>query len=64
MRRICILFLALFLTVSIPVFAEDWSDIQGDLWGSQKSITNVEFEKAIDTLQAKQKKKEAKQKRK
>ena len=64
MRRVCILFLTAFLITQIPVFAEDWSDIQGDLWGSQKAITNDEFEKAIDTLQAKQKKKEAKKNKK
>ena len=48
----------------IPSVAEDWSDFSGNLWGEQKAITNDEFEKAIDTLQSKQKKKEAKQKKK
>ena len=37
--------------------------MQGNLWDGQKSITNVEFEKAIDVLQGKQKQKEAKKKK-
>ena len=64
MRRVFIFVLIAYCMAQIPSFAEDWSDFSGNLWGEQKAITNDEFEKAIDTLQSKQKKKEAKQKKK
>lgn len=46
-------------------FAEEWDDFSGldKAWDGQKSITNKEFEQAIDTLEAKQKKREAKQRK-
>ena len=42
-------------------YAEDWDDFSGldKAWDGQKSITNKEFEQAIDTLEKNQKKKEA-----
>jgi len=48
------------------VFADDWDDFSGldKAWDGQKSITNQEFEDAINTLEANQKKKEEKQKKK
>ena len=48
------------------VLADEWSDFSGldRAWDGQKSITNKEFEEAIDTLEAKQKKREEKQKNK
>lgn len=61
-----ILIFSLFLIS--PVIAEDdfFDNYMGidRAWDGQKPITNQEFEKAIDTIQAKQKKKEEKQKKK
>ena len=61
--------LALLLVILLlcPLsYADEWSDFAGAdrMWDGQKSITNAEFEKTMDTLQAKQKQKEAKQKKK
>ena len=56
-----ILFLSFFL--SSAAFADVTYDSYADIdhaWDNQKPITNQEFEKAIDTLTAKQKKKEEK----
>ncbi len=50
----------------LPVQAESWDDF-ADLdraWDGQKSITNKEFEEVMDALQAKTKKKEARQRKK
>ncbi len=60
---IAILFLLIFLPI---VSADDFFDTYSgadNYWDGQKAITNKEFEDAIDTLQAKQKKKEARQKK-
>ena len=48
------------------VFSMDLDDFAGAdrMWDGQKSITNKEFEDAINVLQQKKKKKEAKQKNK
>lgn len=57
--------LILFLTSS-AAFSESWDDFS-DLdraWDGQKTITNKEFEQVMDALQDKQKKGEAKKKRK
>ena len=62
-RALSILFL-IICTACMNVYADELSEMQGNLWDGQKAITNVEFEKAIDVLQGKQKKKEAKQKKK
>ena len=60
-----ILVLLLFISYPPPVSAESWDDYANldRAWDGQKSITNKEFEEAMDTLQAKQKKREAKQKK-
>jgi len=65
-RALLILFIIPFLAVLPAKSDESWSDYTnaGNLWDGQKSITNVEFEKAIDVLQGKQKQKEAKKKKK
>lgn len=62
------IFLSIIFTFAIALtscFAEDWDDFSGldKAWDGQKSITNKEFEQAIDTLEAKQKKKEARQRK-
>lgn len=47
--------------------ADDYLDSLSEIdraWDGQKSITNKEFEEAIDTLEAKKKQKEAKQRKK
>ena len=65
-RKIFLIVLAFCFSV-FTANAEEWDDFSGvtNLWDGQKAITNDEFEKAIDVLQGKQKKKEAKkQKRK
>lgn len=63
-KNFVVLFIfALFL---LPAQADDWdnfSDIDR-AWDGQKSITNKEFEQAIDTLEGKKKQKEAKQRKK
>ena len=66
MRRL-ILLLILILAFVPVVTADDFFDSYAGIehaWDGQKSITNQEFEKAIETLQEGQKKKEAKQKKK
>ena len=67
MNKFTILFLLLIL-LSPVVFAEDdffdkYTGIDR-VWDNQKPITNDEFEKAIDTLTAKQKKKDEKARKK
>lgn len=65
MRKLSlILFMLLFF---VPVcFSDEWDDFSGidRAWDGQKSITNKEFEEAIDALQSNQKKKEEKQRKK
>ena len=56
MKRILLVFIVLMCIISIPVKADDGWDDFGDIdraWDGQKSITNQEFEKAIDTLEGK-----------
>lgn len=66
--RVKLLFILslIVLSVSQPVFSDDWDDFAGvdRMWDGQKSITNKEFEEVMDALQANQKKKEEKQKKK
>lgn len=67
MKKFVFLLLLLFFAVSHPVSADDdWDDFSGldKAWDGQKSITNKEFEQAIDTLEEKKNKKEAKQRKK
>ena len=60
-----ILFVLVFATLTSAVFAESWDDIPNldRAWDGQKSITNKEFEQAMDLLQKKQKKREARKKK-
>lgn len=65
MKRILLILLITILVQSCQ--AEDsWDDFSGldHAWDGQKSITNKEFEEAINTLEEKQTKKEAKQRKK
>lgn len=55
------------LLIMCPVYSDDFFDNYTGIdnaWDGQKPITNKEFEEAIETLQAKQKQKEAKLKKK
>lgn len=65
MKRILLI---LLITILVPSCqAEDsWDDFSrlDHAWDGQKSITNKEFEEAINTLEEKQTKKEAKQRKK
>ena len=65
MKRIFITLLIFMLGVVPLCCAEDWDDFSGldKAWDGQKSITNKEFEQAIDTLEKNQKKKEARQRK-
>ena len=56
----------LFFSRCAFVYADDWDNFSGveHAWDGQKSITNKEFEQAIDTLEGKKKKKEEKQRKK
>ncbi len=56
----------LFIASSIAVADDGWEDFSGidRAWDGQKSITNKEFEQAIDTLEGNKKKKEAKKRKK
>lgn len=62
-----ILFISVvLLMLTVTVRADDgWEDFSGidRAWDGQKSITNKEFEEAIDTLEGNKKKKEAKQRK-
>ena len=66
MKKFFVLIISLFVLFGIPeVNAESWDDF-ADLdraWDGQKTITNKEFEDVMDALQAKTKKKEARQRK-
>ncbi len=67
MKKIFGLFLICFMIfTNSSCFAEEWDDFANidRAWGGQKSITKKEFEQVMDALQAKTKKKEAKQRKK
>ncbi len=66
MKKFLSLTLILMLTFSAASADDFFDNYMGveHAWDGQKPITNQEFEKAIDVLQANQKKKEAKQKKK
>lgn len=66
MKKFLILIL---ITLILPCFSyadDDWDDFSGidRAWDGQKSITNKEFEQAIDTLEGKKKQKEEKKRKK
>jgi len=67
MKRTILILLFIFLILPISVLAEDFSADYATIehaWDGQKTITNKEFEDAINTLTEKQKKKDAKAKKK
>ena len=58
--------LVILFMLCFPAFGDDFFDSYTGIehaWDGQKSITNKEFEEAIDTLTQKQKKKEEKQRK-
>ncbi len=67
MKRVFIIVVAFMILLPINVFAEDeWSNYYNidSAWDGQKTITNKQFEETMDALQARKKKKEAKQREK
>ncbi len=67
MKKIFLISLILSFTFSLQSsFAESWDDFGGldKAWDGQKSITNKEFEEAVNVFEKKQKEKEAKQRKK
>ena len=67
MKKLAYLILLLFLISPTSVLADDFFDNYTGIdraWDGQKSITNKEFEEAINTLTEKKQKKEAKAKKK
>ena len=65
MKKIAILTLFFGLIFSANAYADEYDNYAGidHAWDNQKPITNQEFEQAIDTLTAKQKKKDEKAKK-
>ena len=66
MQKVAFLILFVMLASPISVIADDFFDDYKGIehaWDGQKSITNKEFEDAINTLTEKQKKKEARAKK-
>ncbi len=66
MRRFIIIFLSIIMLPMLAFAEEDWSGYYNidSVWDGQKSITNKQFEETMDALQARQKKKEQKQREK
>lgn len=66
MKKILTILIIFLLGTVQLCLAEDWDDFSNldRAWDGQKSITNKEFEQAIDTLETNKKKKEAKQRKK
>lgn len=68
MRKLLGLFVLFLIMQYVPnnAIADEWDDFSSvqRSWDGQKSITNSEFEKAIETLEAPQKQREEKQKKK
>lgn len=67
MRKSFLLAIFLLLISASLSYADDgWEEFSGvdRAWDGQKSITNKEFEQAIDTLEGNKKKKEEKQRKK
>ena len=66
MKKLTVIFIFFTFIFSLPVFAEDFSDDYASIehaWDGQKTITDKEFEQAINTLTEKQKKKDEKAKK-
>ena len=67
LKRLILIVFSLFIILPTSAFAEeDWSGYYNidSAWDGQKSITNKQFEETMDALQARQKKKENKQREK
>jgi hypothetical protein len=66
MKLVLIALFTLFVLSMGVVLADDWSDFSSvdNAWDCQKTITNKQFEETMDALQAKSKRKEAKQREK
>lgn len=64
MKKGILILLALLLIY--PASADEWDNFTGidRAWDGQKTVTNQEFEDVIDALQAKQKQKDAKKRKK
>lgn len=66
MKKLTVIFIFFTFMFFLPVFAEDFSDDYASIehaWDGQKTITDKEFEQAINTLTEKQKKKDEKAKK-
>lgn len=65
-KKIFLLFSICILLISAVSASEDWSDYNNidNAWDGQKTITNKQFEETMNALQAKAKRKEAKQREK
>ncbi len=66
MKKLFVFLVLISLSLSVVYADDDW-DSFGDIdraWDGQKSITNQEFEQAIDTLEGKKKQKEEKKRKK
>ena len=66
MKKAFVLIICYLLLLSLNAYSDDFFDNYTGIdhaWDGQKAITNQEFEQAIDTLTEKQKKKEAKAKK-
>lgn len=67
MKKFLLLSVIFSLLIGVnSCFAESWDDFSGldKAWDGQKSITNKEFEEAVNVLEKKKKEKEAKQHKK
>lgn len=67
MEKILLLLVVLIYILSVPVKADDGWDNFAEIdraWDGQKSITNQEFEQAIDTLEGKKRQKDEKKRKK
>jgi hypothetical protein len=64
-RSKILLISAALLLIASPVYSDSLDDLMDvqSMWDGQKSITNKEFEEVVDALQANQKKKEEKVKK-
>jgi len=66
MKKYFLFLVICFVLTSLSATAESWDDYAGldRAWDGQKTITNKEFEEAINYLESDKKKKEEKQKKK
>lgn len=66
MKKFLFIFAAVLFISTLSCNADEWDDFSGveHAWDGQKSVTNQEFEQAIDTLEGKKREKEAKKRKK